>query len=172
MLEEDVGKLMKEILAKLSSYNIFNYLFPGVIFAVISSNITSFNLTQDDILAGAFVYYFIGLVISRIGSLILEPVLLNCKAISFAPYEDFIQASKNDPKLETLSEVNNMYRTICAMLISISIIYGYDQLAQISSFMREYAPIFCVVSLFAMFVFSYRKQTTYIVKRISASKSK
>jgi hypothetical protein len=66
---------MKDLIEKLSSYNLFNYLFPGVIFAVISEKMTSYSFLQDDIIVGVFVYYFIGLVVSRFGSLFLEPVL-------------------------------------------------------------------------------------------------
>lgn len=69
--------IMKEILDKLTSYNLFNYLLPGVVFAVLASKVTRFTLIQQDLVAGAFLYYFIGLVISRFGSLILEPILKN-----------------------------------------------------------------------------------------------
>jgi hypothetical protein len=65
---------MKEILDKLSSYNLFNYLLPGIIFVVLASEITRYSFIHDDIVIGAFLYYFIGLVISRFGSLAIEPL--------------------------------------------------------------------------------------------------
>ena len=71
---------MKEILDKLSSYNLFNYLLPGVIFVVIANKVTHYDFIQDDIVIGAFLYYFIGMVISRFGSLAIEPIL---KYLSF-----------------------------------------------------------------------------------------
>jgi len=64
---------MKEIIEKLSSYNIFNYLFPGVVFAILATKFTNLNLTFDNLFLGAFAYYFIGLVISRFGSVFIEP---------------------------------------------------------------------------------------------------
>ena len=64
---------MKDLLEKLSSYNIFNYLFPGVLFAAMGSHLTSYSLLIDDTVIGVFVYYFYGLVVSRVGSLVLEP---------------------------------------------------------------------------------------------------
>ena len=63
---------MKEIIDKLSSYNIFNYLLPGVLFVAIAKNFTEYNLILDNDFIGAFFYYFIGMVISRFGSLIIE----------------------------------------------------------------------------------------------------
>jgi len=66
---------MKDLLDKLSSYDIFNYLLPGVIFAVLAEKLTSFSFIKKDIILGVFLYYFIGLVISRIGSLFIEQFL-------------------------------------------------------------------------------------------------
>ena len=78
---------MKELLDKLSSYNIFNYLLPGILFSVLASKTTELNLIQIDIILGVFVYYFIGLIISRIGSLIIEPILkLDCDLIITADH--------------------------------------------------------------------------------------
>ena len=79
---------MKDLLDKISSYNIFNFLLPGVVFAVFVSKTTSFKLMQEDVLSGAFVYYFVGAVISRIGSLVVEPGLKATKLVTFASYRD------------------------------------------------------------------------------------
>jgi hypothetical protein len=87
-------RIVKDLLDKISSYNIFNFLLPGVIFAVFVSKTTSFTLMQEDVLSGAFVYYFLGAVISRIGSLVVEPVLKATKLINFAEYKDFVVASE------------------------------------------------------------------------------
>ena len=72
---------MKELIDKLSTYNIFNYLFPGVLFAYILSKVSSYDLIQKDLVTGVFLYYFIGLVISRIGSLFIEPFLKKNKIL-------------------------------------------------------------------------------------------
>lgn len=59
---------------KISSYNLFNYFLPGVLFAALADTVTSYNFLQSDLVVGVFVYYFFGLVISRFGSLIIEPL--------------------------------------------------------------------------------------------------
>jgi len=60
-----------------------------VLFVVITEVITSYSFLQEDIIIGLFVYYFIGLIISRIGSLIIEPFLKWISFIKFISYKDF-----------------------------------------------------------------------------------
>src|SRR5579864_3356969 len=50
---------MNDLLTKLSSYNVFNYLLPGVVFAILASAIVHYPVVQHDVLVGAFLYYFI-----------------------------------------------------------------------------------------------------------------
>lgn len=160
---------MKDLLDKLSSYNIFNYLFPGVVFVVLASKLTTYNFLQQDILVGAFLYYFIGLVVSRIGSIFIEPVLKFIKFLKFADYKNFVKASKADTKIDTLSEVNNMYRTICSLFLMLISIKGFDWLTTKWQFLAERKIEMLTIFLFLLFLFSYRKQTNYITKRIEAN---
>lgn len=160
---------MKDLLDKISSYNIFNFLFPGVIFSVFVSKTTSFNIIQEDVVAGAFVYYFIGSVISRIGSLVLEPLLKRTKFLSFAPYEDFVSASKIDPKIEILSETNNTYRTLCSAAICVALMHLFDFLIRESYVSPKFASLTALISLFILFLMAYKKQTSYISQRVSTN---
>lgn len=160
---------MKDLIDKLSSYNIFNYLFPGVVFVVIASKLTSYNFIQPDILVGAFVYYFVGLVISRIGSIFIEPFLKFIKFLKFAEYKRFVKASKADTRIDTLSEVNNMYRTICSLFLMLIAIKGFDWLSAKWMFLADRKIECLTLFLFLLFLFSYRKQTNYITKRIEAN---
>ncbi len=151
---------MNELINKISSYNLFNYLLPGAIFTVIFENITPYKIIQTDLLVNAFLIYFIGLVISRIGSLIVEPIFR--KFITFADYKSFVNASKNDVKIEILSESNNTYRTFIALFIVIFFIKSYYYFIP----KNNYDIYILILSLFMLFVFSYSKQIKYITKRI------
>lgn len=161
---------MKEILDKISSYNLFNYLLPGILFVCISKKITTYDLIQDNELLGAFLYYFIGMVISRVGSLMIEPFLKWSKFIKFTPYRDFVLASRKDEKINLFSEVNNTYRTIIAMFLILLAVKGYNYLENAWGISDKFTSTFLLVSLLIIFVFSYRKQIKYISKRIDASK--
>ena len=160
---------MKELLEKISSYNLFNYLLPGIIFVVIASKITHYDFIQGDIVIGLFLYYFIGLVISRFGSLVIEPILKRFSFIQFADYKDFIAASKKDEKIELFSEINNTYRTISALFILLLLLKLYEKIECKYSVLKECCPVILILLLLVTFLFSYKKQTSYIKKRVKAN---
>ena len=155
------------VIEKLSSYNFFNYLLPGVLFVVLAEVFTKYTFIQSNIVLGAFVYYFIGLVISRFGSLVLEPILKRTGVARFADYSDFLRASKADEQITLLSEVNNTYRTLASLLILLGALRLYQALDERFKFNSEWSMLSLGVVLLIMFVFSYRKQTAYITKRVS-----
>ncbi|RZB35168.1 MAG: hypothetical protein SRB1_00936 [Desulfobacteraceae bacterium Eth-SRB1] len=163
------GDDLKELLGKLSSYNLFNYLLPGVIFVVSASKITRYSFIQDDIVIGLFLYYFIGLVISRFGSIVIEPILRGVSFLKFADYEDFVAASKKDEKIEVLSEANNTYRTLCSLFVLLLLLKGYEIIEDRFISLKDYDGMIVVALLLVMFLFAYRKQTLYIIKRIKAN---
>lgn len=160
---------MNELLTKLSSYNLFNYLLPGVLFAILASKMTPYDLLQKDIATGLFLYYFLGMVVSRFGSLVISPLLKSLKFVRFAEYKSFVVASKKDPQIEILSEVNNTYRTICSLFALLLLLKIYANIEASLHWLRERESTLLVVLLLLMFLFAYRKQTSFIVKRISAN---
>ena len=159
---------MNELFNKLSSYNIFNYLLPGILFAIFAGEIIHYPLVQRDILTGAFLYYFLGLVVSRFGSLTIEPILKWLRFVKFADYKDFVLVSQKDPKLDVLSEVNNTYRTLAALFSLLLLLKLYVKLEARFPGLKEWDITIMAVLLLVMFLFSYRKQTAYITKRIKA----
>jgi hypothetical protein len=157
---------MKILLEKISSYNIFNYLLPGIIFVILAEKMTTFSFIQENILLGLFFYYFIGLIISRIGSLTIEPVFKKIKIIHFADYKDFIASSQKNNKIELLSEINNMYRTLCSLFLVIIAIKIYERLVNELTMIRNWTIEIVIIGLFILFMLSYRKQTQYTTKLI------
>lgn len=162
---------MKDILEKLTSYNLFNYLLPGVVFAVLASKTTGFSLMQQDWVLGAFLYYFIGLVISRVGSLVIEPLLKKLSFVQYAVYADFVAASKTDSKIEVLLEANNSYRTLATAFMLLLLLKLYDKISAVSPSIAHYGTTVGFALLMLMFLFAYRKQTMYISKRVKSASS-
>lgn len=72
---------MNDLLNKLSSYNLFNNLLPGIVFVILLNHFTEFEIKQDNLLLAAFLYYFIGMTISRVSSVVLEPLLKKLKFV-------------------------------------------------------------------------------------------
>lgn len=161
---------LEKILEKLSSYNIFNYLLPGVVFCVISDKYLSVPLLQDSIINSLFLYYFVGLIISRFGSVAIEPILKKLRIIKFADYTDFISAFKNDPKIELLSEANNMYRTVLSVFIVLIFVAIGRQIIQVYPGLLNVFKYSILLGLALLFGLSYKKQTEYITKRVSENK--
>jgi hypothetical protein len=159
---------MKELWDKLSSYNFFNYVLPGVLFVVFARSLTPFDLVQENLAIAFFVYYFIGLVISRLGSLIVEPILKKSGLIRFADYPAFIAACEKDPKLEILSEQNNMFRTLCALFVSITVLRLYAMASSQFPAIGALSSSVVTVGLAVLFACAYRKQTRYVADRTKA----
>jgi hypothetical protein len=160
---------MNELLNRISSYNIFNYLLPGIIFAVLADDMIRYPIVQRDIFIGAFLYYFLGLVVSRFGSLIIEPVLKRFSFVEFADYRDFVAASKKDSQLEVLSEVNNTYRTLCSLFSLLLLLKLYTNIQGSFPSLKEWDATVLTLLLLVLFLFSFRKQTSYIRRRIKAN---
>lgn len=160
---------MKDIIDKLSSYNLFNYLFPGIVFVILANVMTRYSFIQQDIVLGVFLYYFIGLVISRFGSLAVEPFLKRISFLKFAEYKDFVAASKKDEKVELFSEINNTYRTLCACFLLLILLKIFEIIQNVFMLEKVWVAFFLVVLLLILFLLSYRKQTDYITKRVKVN---
>jgi hypothetical protein len=163
---------MKELFDKLSSYNIFNYLFPGTVFSVIITNISHYNFLLENHIIGGFYYYFTGLVISRIGSLILENRIEKWKLIQKATYTRYVQASAKDTKIDSLSEVNNMYRTLFSMALLLIVVWAYSLIDSQLNIENTITVSVSLISLLFLFFFSHKKQTGYITERINITLDK
>lgn len=111
---------MDTFFSKLSSYNLLNYLLPGVLFCFFARKYWGFELLQDaSDLEKLFIWYFFGLLISRLGSSYVEKYLKKFKRIEYADYPDYLQACRLDNAINDLSEVNNTYRTMLALALII-----------------------------------------------------
>ena len=159
---------MKDLLQKISSYNIFNYLLPGVVFVTLLRLLTKYELIIDDFIVGVFFYYFIGLIINRIGSLVIEPIIKKTSLVKFFDYRKFISASRKDVKIDLFSEVNNMYRTFISMFLILLLIIIYEKFSLLLSISHFVMTLIGLILLIILFIFSYKKQSEYINKRIDS----
>lgn len=160
---------MSQILALLTTYNLFNYLFTGVLVVAESDYFLNLHLSTGDIVSDLAIFYFIGIIVSRIGSLFIEPLLKWLKIIKFADYKDYLSAKEVDKDLEMFSEINNMYRTIISVQTLI-LLCMLLKLINAYTFLTSNAWI-VVGFLLLLFILSYRKQTSYINIRIDKHKN-
>ncbi|MBI5707276.1 MAG: hypothetical protein HZC36_09845 [Armatimonadetes bacterium] len=160
---------MKDFLDKVSSYNLFNFLLPGAVMAYMMDSMTRYSIMPHDLFVGFFVYYFVGLVISRVGSLVIEPVFKRLSIVTFADYRSFVQASKTDEKISLLSEVNNTYRTLTALFLVFGLVKLWEYVEPRVPLASSYGPSLLLIGLFVMFAIAYRRQTSFIKRRVEAS---
>lgn len=158
--------MIKELSEKISSYNLFNNLLPGILFVFVVTELTNFNLILENNFIGAFFYYFVGMIISRLGSLIIEPFLKWVKFVKYAEYKDFLTACEKDSKIDLLSEGNNMFRTLVSLFVAIALTVIYNKIAIHFGIPLENTSIGVIIGLLILFLFSYRKQTAFIRKRV------
>jgi hypothetical protein len=164
------------IIEKISVYEIINNVIPGSIYIVMIEYLTCFRILTGKLFFDVVLLYFAGLVISRIGSLFLEPLLRwkykKGKAfLVFAPYEDYLKAEMldKDGRVRYLSMVNNMFLCLTATVLCIllTVLYNFLQpkiyLLGINS--NLFTVIGCIL-LVLLFAFSYKKQTEYVKKRV------
>ena len=163
------SKKMQELINKLSSYNLLNYLFPGIIFVVLLKETTDYDWLQSNILEGVFLYYFIGLVINRIGSLIIGPILEKLNFIMPKTPERYYEALKKDTKIDVLSETNNMFRSISAVFFVLIFFVIFELSGLHMNWENGITRVIVLSLIFILLIFSYRKQIILIGRRVDAN---
>lgn len=158
---------METFLDKLSRYHILNNLIPGITFLYIIDVIGIYGTAFDNAYGVFFIGYIAGMVLSRLGSVIIEPWFKSWRIVKYAPYPDFLKAEQKDSKINTLLEENNMYRTLVTMFIIVLLLYGCSLIPVVNTFMHtKWATLVLLVLLLVLYALAYRKQTSYIKKRV------
>ncbi|MBL8121296.1 hypothetical protein JNM87_00915 [Candidatus Saccharibacteria bacterium] len=160
---------MEDLLKKISEYQLFNFLLSGTVLAFLITKTTPLNLLNDNILVAVFIYYFMGLVVSRMGSLVIEPLYKKLRIVKYAPYKQYLKAVKLDSKIDILSQENNTYRTLVAMFLVYALVYIFCWLWP-EVLEQEWLPLAIAGMGVILFSLSYRKQTKYIAARVNQHK--
>ena len=145
----------------------FNYFFPGIIFNLCVDQIMSIRITPDDILYKIFVYYITGMILSRLGATVIEPLYKKICIVVYAKYKNFLDASANDSKLDILVLENNTYRTLIATFISLFFLFLIDQIQWLhGKYQHPVAIAIYLLLLVLLFSLAFRKQTSFIRRRV------
>lgn len=161
---------LTKLIEKLSSYQILNYLIPGSVFCVLLKHLVGYDIIHFSMMENVIICYFVGMVNSRLGSLILYPILKKTKFIKEAEYPDFVAAEKNDSKVTILSDINNVFRSFANVMLLLLCSLGIKNIDCISNFLISNINWIAIISLFILFLFSVRKQTKFVRNRVEANK--
>lgn len=163
---------MEKIISSIPVYNLLTNLIPGTVLAALLKFCVEgcdiFSLTNN-IWILAVILYFLGIINSRISSLVFEPLIKMLKIVKFVPHKDFTDAELKDTsgKLTQLSRMNNEYRSYISVFSIVLIIKLIFLFSNIKNFITDNICwiILCLGVL--LFLCVYRKQVSYITSRIS-----
>lgn len=159
-------EILKLVIDKLSQYNFLTNILPGSVLCIILKYLVGYDLIPDDYYQAGIVFYFVGMVNSRLGSLVVEPLLKAILWVKYAPYSDFLQAEKEDSKITLLSQENNVFRSYVTVMFISAIVYIYKNYSLDWRCLMRDEPLVLIISLLVIFLFAFRKQTSFVRKRV------
>jgi hypothetical protein len=152
-------------------YNILNVFFVGVIAVILYGYIFPTEMKYvlgsiDNYAAGSVgVYalpYFIGLVISRVGSIVVEPIVKWLKLIPWVEYEIYCKAEQDDKMLRTLAREYALSRNFATLFLSLFVA---------SPIARHWTFLVVAILMTALFSYSMQKYAKEMSSRCNAEKS-
>ena len=154
------------ILGKISNYNILNNLIPGAILCVVFKYLVGYDFMNVGPVELMVIFYFAGMINSRIGSLFIEWILNKIKLVTFRDHQLYVAAEQKDKKMNSLVETNNMYRSMISVVFIALIVKLYHVGVDSQWDFGNVTEWVLLVALLVLFVLAYRKQTKYIVSRM------
>lgn len=161
---------LKFLVDKLSQYNFVTNILPGTVLCIVPEYVVGYDvlLTEDWYILG-ILFYFVGMVNNRFGSVVVEPICRRLKLVDFVPYRDFVTAEKLDAKITILNTENNVFRSYISVCLLSALAFGYKLLEDAVLFFKIARPIFLLIVILVLMVLSYRKQTKYVKQRVEAN---
>lgn len=156
----------KTIIDKVSQYNFITNILPGTILCIVLKYLVGYDIIVDEPYLNGFIFYFIGMINNRIGSLFIEPLCKWIHIVEFARYSDYIDAEKSDAKLSVLNMENNAFRSYISLSFITLTAFLYRDYISIWVFIHCHRELVILCILLLVFVLSYRKQTSFIRKRV------
>jgi hypothetical protein len=164
-----MGDAIDKILERISAYEFLNNIIPGIIYAVLTEKLTPFQLQTNNVWIDLVLCYFVGLIIGRVGSLVVERFLKWRKKLNFASHSEYVEAEQKDQFVREMSMINNMYRTYTSLALCTAITVGFSfiwPLIKGRYWSRSILIVVACIILIVIFSKSYIKQTNYVVSRV------
>lgn len=153
---------MDEILKKISAYDLLNTLIPGAALVFFLRVFGYLDFKAEDVLFLVVLAYILGVVASRVGSLILEPIALRFDWFEH-DYTGFVEAQKEDDRLLTLTTIANMYRTLAGLMTVLAVLALGSLVPEV---FRLWLYTGYGVSAFLLFLCGWVKQERYVHRRL------
>ncbi len=153
---------MNELIQKLSSYDLVNTFVPGIALAYAMRLLGYLDLGSIDVFTEAVLAYLLGLVGSRVGSLVLEPLAIKFGLI-WRNYPAYVAAQKSDKRLTELTTIANMYRALAGSMLVLAVL-ALGTLVPVGY--RVWLLVGYGAACFVLLLLAWLKQDGYVKKRI------
>lgn len=157
---------------KLSSYNLVTNLVPGAVLAVALRYSGVPIVGPENVGTFIVLAYALGALSSRVGSLVIDPVLHKTGWLPHRDYRAFVEASAIDPKMDVLIETANGYRTFTSAGVLYFVLILAGKAATAAHLNQPQIFIAAGLVLTAVFALSYKKQDTYVSARVARIRAK
>lgn len=124
-----MNEFLKSLSEKLSAYQLFNFIYLGAVFlGILSYKGVPLGMLKE-IWWFLLASYFLGMTISRFGSIVIESICLKFGWIEKYDIKRYADNIAKNSFTAILLELTNIYRTICSMgiLLFLCTIFKYQQ---------------------------------------------
>ena len=150
-----MNDIINSLFNKLSAYQLLSLMLPGASLLGTLKFIFTIDIkVNENIWWFLLASYVVGIILSRIGSLLIEEVFKKMGFIKGYNVGNYIAKRKEDDMVETLLSFANLYRSFCALsilMIIVTMVKGYGFCDYWHYFLLE-------VLLLLLFAFSFYKQ--------------
>ena len=154
---------------QLGKYDWLNILFPGVFFVLLSRGLSCPLLQPENWLERIGSYLLYGELCSRVGAIIIEPVIKHAARLKFVERCDFEDYRKENREFANILVTKlNFCRTLCAMGVVLMIsrfvvlVPNLSQLTGVSFGWKDVGLVFWTLLLAA----AYCRQVDFIVESV------
>ena len=156
--------MIEKISEKIDKYNLFTNIIPG--FLLLIFNMYYFEIGRLGVMEELIISYFVGLTLSRIGSIFVAEILFKLTAEKGESYKEYINACEKDKKIDTLLQTRNTYRTICAMLLVAFLEIITSKVLKLISIPNDIMILIIISLLIIIYAISFCKNNKYIAERV------
>lgn len=156
-----MNEFLKSLSEKLSAYQLFNFIYPGAVFlGILSYKGVPLGMLKE-IWWFLLASYFLGMTISRFGSIAIESICLKFGWIEKYDIKRYADNIAKNSFTTILLELTNIYRTICSMgiLLFLCTIFKYQQ-------DDKCCMLFVEVLFVLLFGISFIKQHHYLEDKL------
>ena len=156
-----MNEFLKSLSEKLSAYQLFNFIYPGAVFlGILSYKGVPLGMLKE-IWWFLLASYFLGMTISRFGSIVIESICLKFGWIEKYDIKRYADDIAKNSFTAILLELTNIYRTNCSMgiLLFLCTIFKYQQ-------DDKCCMLFVEVLFVLLFGISFIKQHHYLEDKL------